>query len=78
VSNVAGAEDGKNGLASLTLASDVEDTTPADAVDPFKEVPVLFRTFAELYLFDTSADVFVIQEKEVDVDLASNGDYDSE
>jgi len=46
--------------------------------DPFKDVSVLSRTGAELYLFDTDADVFVIQEKEVHVDLASNGEYDSE
>ena len=57
-------------LANLTVASETED--------PFKDVPVLSRTKAELYLFDTETDVFVIQEKEVDVDMASNGDYDSE
>lgn len=57
-------------LANLTVAAETED--------PFKDVPVLSRTKAELYLFDTETDVFVIQEKEVDVDMASNGDYDSE
>lgn len=46
--------------------------------DPFQDVPVLSRTKAELYLFDTETDVFVIQEKDVDVDMASNGEYDSE
>ncbi|WVR00053.1 hypothetical protein IAU59_007195 [Kwoniella sp. CBS 9459] len=45
--------------------------------DPFKDVPVLHRATAELYLFDTDTDVFVIQEKEVDADLASNGDYET-
>lgn len=45
--------------------------------DPFKDVPVLSRTAAELYLFDTETDVFVIQEKAVDVDMASNGDFES-
>ncbi|WRT68459.1 uncharacterized protein IL334_005435 [Kwoniella shivajii] len=45
--------------------------------DPFKDVPVLHRSHAELYLFDTETDVFVIQEKEVDADLVSNGDYDT-
>lgn len=44
--------------------------------DPFKDIPVLSRTSAELYLFDTDTDVFVIQEKDVDVDMVSNGDYD--
>jgi hypothetical protein len=58
-------------LAPETSASDV------GAEDPFKDVPVLFRTSAELYLFDTEADVFVIQEKEVTVDMASNAEYDS-
>lgn len=46
--------------------------------DPFKDVPILSRTTAELYLFDTETDVFVIQEKEVNVDMASNDEYDSE
>ena len=45
--------------------------------DPFKDVPVLSQTHAELYLFDTDADVFVIQEKDVDVDIALNAEYDS-
>jgi hypothetical protein len=54
-------------MANLTVESE----------DPFKDVPVLSRTQAELYLFDTETDVFVIQEKEVDVDMASNGDYES-
>ncbi|WVF72856.1 hypothetical protein IAT40_007674 [Kwoniella sp. CBS 6097] len=45
--------------------------------DPFKDVPVLHRATAELYLFDTETDVFVIQEKEVDADLASNGDFEN-
>ncbi|WWC90654.1 uncharacterized protein L201_005590 [Kwoniella dendrophila CBS 6074] len=51
-------------------------TTPV-AEDPFKDVPVLHRSKAELYLFDTETDVFVIQEKEVNADLASNGEYDT-
>jgi hypothetical protein len=33
---------------------------------------------AELYLFDTDTDVFVLQEKSVSVDLASNGEYDGQ
>lgn len=60
--------------------SALEDQFSSLAVttDPFKDVPVLSRAQSELYLFDTETDVFVIQEKEVDVDMASNGDYDSE
>ena len=46
--------------------------------DPFKDVPVLHGAKAELYLFDTEADLFVIQEKDVDADMGSNGDFDSE
>lgn len=46
--------------------------------DPFADVPILHRATSELYLFDTEADIFVIQEKEVTADLASNGDHDSE
>lgn len=37
---------------------------------------MLSRTKGELYLFDTDTDVFVIQERDVDVDLASNGQFD--
>jgi hypothetical protein len=81
-------------LQSLKFSAPVSDQQPAegkqdssleDALagmsitpDPFKDVPVLSRTSAELYLFDTETDVFVIQEKDVDVDLVSNGDYDGE
>jgi hypothetical protein len=66
---VADEEPVENKLAALTVE-------PAE--DPFKDVPVLSRTMAELYLFDTETDVFVIQEKEVSVDMASNGDFESE
>jgi hypothetical protein len=38
---------------------------------------VLSRVTAELYLFDTQTDMFVIQEKDVQVDIASNGDFES-
>lgn len=65
-------------LAALTVDSTVPEATPeTETADPFDYVPVLSRTTAELYLFDTETDVFVIQEKEVDVDMASNGDYES-
>lgn len=50
----------------------------AEAEDPFEGIPILHRANAELYLFDLDADVFVIQEKDVSVDMASNGEYDSE
>jgi len=39
-------------------------------------VPVLSKTQAELYLFDTDTDIFVIQEKEVEVDIALNGEFE--
>jgi hypothetical protein len=61
-----------NAAAPEATSSDV------GAEDPFKNVPVLFQSSAELYLFDTEADVFVIQEKKVTVDMASNAEYDSE
>ena len=57
--------------------AEAEADTAQEAEDPFQDVPVLSRTTAELYLFDTETDVFVIQEKEVDVDMASNGDFES-
>lgn len=41
-------------------------------------MPILHRAKGELYLFDTETDVFVIQEKDVDVDMASNAPYDCE
>ena len=67
-------------LAALAVTN--QETAPeaeaeAETEDPFQDVPVLSRTTAELYLFDTETDVFVIQEKEVDVDMASNGDFES-
>jgi hypothetical protein len=54
-----------------------EEAAPA-VEDPFKDVPVLSRTSAELYLFDTETDMFVIQEKDVQVDIAENGTFESE
>ncbi|WVQ82121.1 hypothetical protein IAT38_004249 [Cryptococcus sp. DSM 104549] len=45
--------------------------------DTFKDVPVLHSAIAELYLFDTSTDLFVIQEKDVSADLAVNGEFDT-
>jgi len=58
-------------------ASGTEEAAPA-VEDPFKDVPVLSRTSAELYLFDTETDMFVIQEKDVQVDVAENGSFESE
>ncbi len=55
-----------------------DDEEAEEGEDPFEGIPILHRAPAELYLFDLDADVFVIQEKEVSVDMASNGDYDSE
>ncbi|WVW85564.1 hypothetical protein I302_107602 [Kwoniella bestiolae CBS 10118] len=63
-------------LAPLETVEDkLSSLSVAD--DPFKDVPVLHRAKAELYLFDLETDVFVIQEKEVNADLASNGEYDT-
>lgn len=60
--------------------SPIEDNLAGMTIneDPFKDVPVLSTTPAELYLFDTETDTFVIQEKEVNVQLASNGEFDGE
>lgn len=52
--------------------------TEGESEDPFDGIPILHRAPAELYLFDLDADVFVIQEKDVSVDMASNGEYDGE
>jgi hypothetical protein len=69
-------------LAALAVTNketepEAEAESGGETEDPFQDVPVLSRTTAELYLFDTETDVFVIQEKEVDVDMASNGDFES-
>ncbi|KAJ9108936.1 hypothetical protein QFC21_000258 [Naganishia friedmannii] len=44
--------------------------------DPFKGVPILHRENGELYLFDVDVETFVLQEKEVTVDIAQGGDFD--
>lgn len=55
----------------------VEDLSALQlAPDPFQDVPVLSKTPAELYLFDTETDVFVAQEKEVQVDIAANTEFE--
>lgn len=54
-----------------------DDPTAPAQEDPFKDVPVLSRTPAELYVFDTDTDSFVMQEKDVSVDIASNAEFDS-
>lgn len=43
----------------------------------FQDVPVLSSSLAELYLFDTDTDVFVIQEKTAQVEIALNSEFDS-
>ncbi|ODN78680.1 hypothetical protein L202_04263 [Cryptococcus amylolentus CBS 6039] len=57
----------------------IEDQLSALAVqdDPFQGVPILHSAQAELYLFDTEADVFVIQEAHVSADMAENNEYDT-
>lgn len=46
------------------------------AEDPFEGVPILHREQGELYLFDVDVETFVLQEKEVTVDIAQGGDFD--
>ncbi|ORY35530.1 cytoplasm protein [Naematelia encephala] len=69
-----GSEAGPSGSSTNLLEA---SNSPNEAIDPFKDVPILSRDKAELYLFDTETDVFVVQEKEVDVDIALNGEYDT-
>ena len=66
------------GTDDPSLEGQLADLSLKPAEDPFKDVPVLSHTPAELYLFDTEADVFVSQEKQVHVDIAANAEYDSE
>lgn len=63
---------------SAATPSKGENAADSSAQDPFKDVPVLSSVTAELYLFDTDADVFIIQNKAVKVQTASNGPYDSQ
>lgn len=63
------------GVGATEGATHAEGTDEQE--DPFKDVPILHHAKAELYLFDTDADLFVIQEKEVDADMGSNGQFDS-
>lgn len=72
-------------LYGLSVTDTIDETStaadspqPASAADPFQDVPILSTSDAELYLFDTDADVFVIQAKTVKVQMASNGPYDSQ
>ncbi|WWD19113.1 hypothetical protein CI109_103571 [Kwoniella shandongensis] len=67
----------KSTSTTSPLALEEQLSTLTVSEDPFKDVPVLHRAVAELYLFDTETDVFVIQEKEVDADMASNGEFDT-
>jgi hypothetical protein len=59
-------------------ALNVTHGTTDPPTDPFADIPVLSRAPAELYVFDTETDMFVLQEKAVQVDIADNGEYDSE
>lgn len=45
--------------------------------DPFQNVPILHRASADLYVFDTETELFVIQESNVSADLAENAEFDS-
>lgn len=45
--------------------------------DPFQDVPILHRASADLYVFDTETELFVIQESNVSADLAENAEFDS-
>nr|ODO02222.1 cytoplasmic protein [Cryptococcus depauperatus CBS 7855] len=59
--------------------SDFEEQLSSLAIqeDPFKDVPVLHQAPAELYIFDTETDLFVIQESNVHADLAENGPFET-
>jgi predicted nucleic acid-binding Zn-ribbon protein len=46
-----------------------------EAEDPFEGVPILHREQGELYLFDVDVETFVLQEKQVTVDIAQGGDF---
>ncbi|RXK41108.1 cytoplasmic protein [Tremella mesenterica] len=72
------AEDDIAAIRTAMLQGDapsVEEHAPV--ADPFKDVPVLTKTPAELYLFDTEADLFVVQENTVDVEIAANAEFDT-
>ena len=64
-------------LQSDDKSANLESNLPQATNDPFKDVPVLSTTKAQLYLFDTESDMFVSQEKEVTVETALNAPYES-
>ncbi|ORX38466.1 cytoplasm protein, partial [Kockovaella imperatae] len=68
-------------LAALKFQSESANLaatdSPAVNEDTFKDVPVLATTSAELYMFDTVSDMFVIQEKEVVIEIALNGPFET-
>lgn len=81
-SSKSALEDNFHSLSIASSHSEHANETPSgaqdsDIADPFKDVPVLSRSSAELYLFDTETDVFVIQEKDVQIDIASGSEFES-
>ncbi|KAL0249924.1 hypothetical protein I308_103227 [Cryptococcus tetragattii IND107] len=61
----------------ITLEAQLSSLGLEDSEDPFQNVPILHRASADLYVFDTETELFVIQESNVSADLAENAEFDT-
>ncbi|KIR58981.1 cytoplasmic protein [Cryptococcus bacillisporus CA1873] len=61
----------------ITLETQLSSLGLEDSEDPFQNVPILHRASADLYVFDTETELFVIQESNVSADLAENTEFDT-
>ncbi|WVO23090.1 uncharacterized protein IAS62_004435 [Cryptococcus decagattii] len=61
----------------ITLETQLSSLGLEDSQDPFQNVPILHRASADLYVFDTETELFVIQESNVSADLAENTEFDT-
>ncbi|WVQ89591.1 hypothetical protein IAS59_003353 [Cryptococcus gattii] len=61
----------------ITLETQLSSLGLEDSEDPFQNVPILHRASADLYVFDTETELFVIQESNVSADLAENAEFDT-
>ncbi|KAE8542527.1 hypothetical protein D1P53_001307 [Cryptococcus gattii VGV] len=61
----------------ITLETQLSSLGLEDSEDLFQNVPILHRASADLYVFDTETELFVIQESNVSADLAENAEFDT-
>lgn len=61
----------------ITVEDQLSSLGLEDPEDPFQDVPILHRASADLYVFDTETELFVIQGSNVSADLAENAEFDT-